>query len=155
MGQWMASLLPRGGTQEAIQRFFPQQEVIATQLRTFILMCAARDILEIPDVGRVSLESFSNTVQALRWEAKDFISGSPAAPYLEQLRAQIDELARRIPCAGGGSIPYATQRTIWGWMEVRLMHECCEVIAKCGKKSHKKLSLSWPRTSNLYATRCS
>merc|ERR1712048_165449 len=110
------------------------QEVIATQLRTFVLMCASRDILEVPDVGKVSLDHFSNVIQALRWDAKDFPQGSPAAPYVEQLRAQIDELARRIPCAGGGSIPYATQRTIWGWMEVRIMQECAEIIAKCGRK---------------------
>jgi len=130
---WVADLLPRA-ERDAVDRFLASQEVIAGQLRTIVLRCAASDILEVPHVGRVSLDHFSNTMQALKWEARDFSSGSPGAPYVEQLRAQIDELARRIPCAGGGSIPYATQRIVWGWMEVRIMQECAEVIAKCGRK---------------------
>jgi len=135
--KWLSALLPRGAggnADEAIERFLPQQEAVASQLRTFVLMCAARDILETPDVGRVSLEHFSSTVQALRWDVKDFSQGSPAAPYLEQLRAQVEELARRIPCAGGGSVPHATQRTLWGWVKVRIMQECAEVIARCGRR---------------------
>jgi hypothetical protein len=136
--QWLSTLLPRGSAQEAVERFLPTQEVIASQLRTFVLMSAARDILEVPDVGRISLDHWSNTVQALRWDAKDFSAGSPAAPYLEQLRAQIDELARRIPCAGGGSIPYATQRLVWGWTQVRIMRECAEVAAKIGKRKSQE-----------------
>ncbi|CAK0884911.1 unnamed protein product [Prorocentrum cordatum] len=82
----------------------------------------------------ISLDHFSNTVQTLRWDSKDFSQGSPASPYLEQLRNQIDELGRRIPCAGGGSIPHATQRVVWRWAEARVMQECVEVIAKCGRK---------------------
>lgn len=131
--QWISGLL-RGGGQESMERFFANQEVVAAELRTFVLMCAARDMLERPDVGRISLDHFSNTVQTLRWDAKDFSQGSPASPYLEQLRNQIDELGRRIPCAGGGSIPHATQRVVWGWAEARVMQECVEVIAKCGRK---------------------
>jgi len=138
MEQSITALLPRGGAQDAAERFFSHQEVIALQLRSFVLMCGARDVLEVPDVGRVSLDHFSNTVQALRWESREFPQGSPAAPYLEQLRNQIDELARRIPCAGGGSIPYATQRTVWAWMEVRIMQECVEVVAKCGRKKSQE-----------------
>lgn len=136
--QWLSTLLPRGSAQEALERFLPTQDIIASQLRTFVLMCAARDVLEVPDVGRVSLDHFSNTVQALRWDVKDFSAGSPASPYLEQLRAQIDELARRIPCAGGGSMPYATQRLVWGWAQVRLMRECAEVVAKIGKRKSQE-----------------
>lgn len=136
--QWLATLLPKGSAQEAVERFLPTQEVIASQLRTFVLMCAARDVLEVPDVGRVSLDHFSNTVQALRWDVKDFSGGSPAQPYLEQLRAQVDELARRIPCAGGGCIPYATQRMVWGWAQVRIMRECAEVVAKIGKRKSQE-----------------
>jgi hypothetical protein len=131
---WLSTLLPKGGAQEAVERFLPTQEIIASQLRTFVLMNAARDILEIPDVGRVSLDHFSNTVQAMRWDAKDFSSGSPAQALFEQQRNQIDELARRIPCAGGGSIPYATQRLVWRWLEVRIMRECAEIVAKIGKR---------------------
>lgn len=135
---WLSTLLPKGSAQEAVERFLPTQEVIASQLKTFVLMSAARDVLEVPDVGRVSLEHFSNTVQALKWDVKDFSAGSPAQPYLEQLRAQIDELARRIPCAGGGSIPYATQRMVWGWAQVRIMRECAEVVAKIGKRKSQE-----------------
>ncbi|CAJ1426247.1 unnamed protein product [Effrenium voratum] len=36
--------------------------------------------------------------------------------------------------AGGGSVPLATQRSFWGWLEVRLMQECLEVLAKCGAR---------------------
>merc|ERR1711957_439977 len=73
-------------------------------------------------------------------DATAFSSGSPAAAYVDQLRGQIDELARRIPCAGGGSIPYATQRLVWRWLEVRIMRECAEIVAKIGKrKSHEAL----------------
>jgi len=111
---------------------------VAGQLRTYVLGCAARDILEVPDVGRVSLDHFSSTVQGLRWDASQFPQGSPAAPYLEQQRNQVDELARRIPCAGGGSIPHTTQRVVWGWMEVRFMQECAEVVAKCGRKKSQE-----------------
>jgi len=136
--QWLSTLLPRGNAQEAVERFLPTQEVIASQLRTFVLMCAARDVLEVPDVGRISLDHFSNTVQGLRWDVKDFSGGSPASPYLDQLRAQIDELARRIPCAGGGSIPFATQRLVWGWAQVRIMRECAEVVAKIGKRKSQE-----------------
>jgi len=136
--QWLATLLPRGVAQEALERFLPTLEVTASQLRTYVLSCAARDILEFPDVGRVSLEHFSSTVQGLRWDAKDFSQGSPASPYLEQLRAQLEELARRLPCAGGGSIPYATQRCVWGWMEVRIMHECTELVAKLGRRKSQE-----------------
>eukprot|EP00931_Biecheleriopsis_adriatica_P004222 TRINITY_DN105924_c0_g1_i1.p1 TRINITY_DN105924_c0_g1~~TRINITY_DN105924_c0_g1_i1.p1 ORF type:complete len:1007 (-),score=237.50 TRINITY_DN105924_c0_g1_i1:22-2613(-) len=128
------ALLPKSAAQEAVDRFLQSEEAVASQLRTFVLMYAARDVLEVPDVGRISLDHFSNTLQALRWESKDFSQGSPAAPYVQNLRGQIDELARRIPCAGGGSIPHATQRSVWGWLEVRLMQECCEVLAKCGRK---------------------
>eukprot|EP00435_Cladocopium_sp_Y103_P065234 s59_g27.t1 len=38
-------------------------EVVASQLRSFVLMNAARDVWEVPDVGRISLDHFSNTVQ--------------------------------------------------------------------------------------------
>lgn len=138
MQQWLFQLLPRGGAQEAAERFFAHQDIIAAQLEMLVLRCAARDILEVPDVGKVSLDHFSNTVQALRWDSNQFLQGSPAAPYVEQLRAQIDELARRIPCAGGGAIPYATQRIVWGWMEVRIMQECVEVLAKCGRKKSQE-----------------
>jgi len=103
-----------------------------------VLSCAARDILEVPDVGRVSLDHFSSTVQALKWDAKEFPQGSPAPRYVEQLKNQIDELARRIPCAGGGSVPHATQRAVWGWMEVRIMQECVEVVAKCGRRKSQE-----------------
>merc|ERR1712217_838014 len=137
MQQAISDLLPRSSPHEA-ERFLAHQQLVATQLQLFVLRCAARDILEVPDVGKVSLDHFSNTVQALRWDAKDFPSGSPAAAYVDQLRAQIDELARRIPCAGGGSIPYVTQRVIWGWMEVRIMQECVEVVAKCGRKKSQE-----------------
>lgn len=130
----IAALLPKGGAQEAADRFFQAEEVVAGQLRAFVLMNAARDVLEVPDVGKISLDHFSNTVQALRWEARDFSGGSPAAPYLQNLKGQIDELARRIPCAGGGSIPYTTQRVVWGWLQVRLMQECLEVVAKSGRR---------------------
>lgn len=135
---WLMALLPRGGPQEAVERFFPAEDAIASQLRSFVLMCAARDMLEVPDVGRVSLEHFSNQVQALQWEAKDFSLGSPATPYIDQMRSQIDELARRIPCTGGGSIPYATQQTLWCWARVRIMQECAEVVAKCGKRKSQE-----------------
>mmetsp|Transcript_38897 Transcript_38897/g.103817 ORF Transcript_38897/g.103817 Transcript_38897/m.103817 type:complete len:1025 (-) Transcript_38897:132-3206(-) len=134
---WLGDQLPKND-REAVDRFFVQQEAIAQQLQTFVLRCAASDVLEVPHVGRVSLDHFSNTMQALKWDARDFSSGSPGAPYIEQLKGQIDELARRIPCAGGGSIRYATQRTIWGWMEVRIVHECVEVIAKCGRKKSQE-----------------
>jgi len=136
--EWLTTLVPKGAAQEEVERFLPQQEVIASQLRMFVLMSAARDVLEVPDVGRISLEHFSNTVQGLKWDVKDFSQGSPAQPYLEQMRAQIDELARRIPCAGGGSIPHATQRTVWSWMQVRIIQECVEVIAKIGKKKSQE-----------------
>jgi len=136
--QTLLQLLPQREAQEVADRFFAHQELVAAQLRTFVCVCAARDVLEEPEVGKVSLDHFSNTVQALRWEAKDFSQGSPATQYLQQLRSQIDELARRIPCAGGGSIPYATQRTVWRWMEVRIMHECAEVVAKCGRKKSQE-----------------
>jgi len=135
----ISALLPKG-SEDAVDNFFQTHEKVASELRTFVLMYAARDVLEVPDVGRISLDHFSSTVQALRWEARDFSQGSPAAPYLQNLRGQIDELARRIPCAGGGAIPYVTQRMVWGWLEVRIMHECLEVLAKCGrKKSHEAL----------------
>jgi len=134
----LLQLLPQMEAQEVADRFFAHQELVAAQLRTFVCVCAARDVLEVPELGKVSLEHFSDTVQALRWEAKDFSQGSPAAQYLQQLRSQIDELARRIPCAGGGSIPYATQRTVWRWMEVRIMHECAEVVAKIGRKKSQE-----------------
>lgn len=130
---WLADHLPKND-REVVDRFLKQQEVVAQQLRTFVLRCAASDILEVQHVGRVSLDHFSNTMQALRWDARDFSQGSPGLPYVEQLRAQIEELARRIPCAGGGSIRHSTQRIIWGWMEVRIIQECIEVIAKCGRK---------------------
>lgn len=133
MREWLGDLLPKT-EREAVDRFLTGQEAVAGQLRTFVLRCAASDILEVPHVGRISLDHFSNTVQGLKWDATDFSKGSPGAPYLEQLRAQIDDLARRIPCAGGGSIPYATQRCVWGWMEARLMQECVELLAKCGRR---------------------
>eukprot|EP00929_Paragymnodinium_shiwhaense_P016840 TRINITY_DN12548_c1_g1_i3.p1 TRINITY_DN12548_c1_g1~~TRINITY_DN12548_c1_g1_i3.p1 ORF type:complete len:984 (-),score=213.49 TRINITY_DN12548_c1_g1_i3:98-3049(-) len=136
--EFLGTLLPRGVGQEALERFLPAHEVIVAQLRTFVLSAAARDLLEIPDVGRVSLDQFSATVQAQRWDGKDFSQGSPAAPFLEQMRAQIDELARRLPCAGGGSIPHATQRCIWGWMEVRLIHECAELVSRLGRKKSQE-----------------
>jgi hypothetical protein len=136
--QWLSTLLPKGNAQEAIERFLPTQEIISSQLRTFVLMNAARDILEVPDVGRVSLDHFSNTVAALRWDVKDFSSGSPATAFFEQQRNQVDELARRIPCAGGGSIPYATQRLVWGWAGVRIMRECAEIVAKIGKRKSQE-----------------
>jgi len=135
----ISALLPKG-SEDVMDNFFESHEKVAMELRTFVLMYAARDVLEVPDVGRISLDHFSTTVSALRWEASGFGQGSPAAPYLQNLRGQIDELARRIPCAGGGAIPYATQRMVWGWLEVRIMHECLEVVAKCGrKKSHEAL----------------
>ncbi|CAE8707222.1 unnamed protein product, partial [Polarella glacialis] len=133
----ISALLPRSSS-EAVERFFEAEEAVAAQLRTFVLMHAARDMLEVPDVGRISLDHFSSTVQALRWESRDFSGGSPAAPYLANLRGQVDELARRIPCAGGGSVPHDTQRTVWGWLEVRIMQECLEVIAKCGRKKSQE-----------------
>lgn len=135
--QRLSTLMPRREGQEYLESFFNEQELIATQLRTLIIACASRDILEVPDLGKVSLDHFSNTVQGLRWESKEFPQ-SPAAPYLDQLRGQIDELARRIPCAGGGSIPYKTQQTIWQWMEVRVMHECLEVLRKCGRRKSQE-----------------
>lgn len=136
--QWVSALLPRGSAQEAVERSFAAQEAIAGQLRHFVLMCTARDVLEMPDVGRVSLDHFSSTVQNLRWEAKDFAQGSPAGPYMEQLRGQVEELARRIPCAGGGSIPHATQRLLWRWVEARVIQECAEVISKVGRKKSRE-----------------
>ncbi|CAK9101629.1 unnamed protein product [Durusdinium trenchii] len=129
----LVALLPKDVAQEAVDRFFQAEEVVALQLRSFVLMNAARDVWEVPDVGRISLDHFSNTVQALRWDATSFPS-SPAAPYLQNLKGQIDELARRVPCAGGGSIPFSTQCIFWGWVEVRLMQECLEVLAKCGRR---------------------
>mmetsp|Transcript_77844 Transcript_77844/g.161729 ORF Transcript_77844/g.161729 Transcript_77844/m.161729 type:complete len:855 (-) Transcript_77844:27-2591(-) len=111
-----------------------QYEVLADQLQTLVLRCAASDVLEVPHVGRVSLDHFSNTMQALRWDARDFSQGSPAAPYIDQLKAQLEELARRIPCAGGGSIRLPTQRMVWRWMEVRILQEFVDIIAKCGRK---------------------
>lgn len=129
----LVALLPKDVAQEAVDRFFQAEEVVASQLRSFVLMNAARDVWEVPDVGRISLDHFSNTVQALRWEANSFIT-SPAAPYVQNLKGQIEELARRIPCAGGGSIPFSTQCIFWGWLEVRLMQECLEVLAKCGRR---------------------
>lgn len=133
MRDWLRDLLPKS-EKDAVDRFLTTQEVVASQLRTFVLRCAASDILEVPHVGRVSLDHFSNTMQSLKWDATDFSKGSPGAPYLDQLRAQIDELARRIPCAGGGSIPYATQQIVWGWMEARILQEFADLIAKCGRK---------------------
>lgn len=135
---WLSALLPRGPSQDNVERFVAHQETVSAQLRGYVLACAAKDILEVPDVGRVSLEHFSNTVQGLRWEASSFPSGSPATPYLEQQRNQIDELARRIPCAGGGSIPFGTQRLIWAWMEVRVMQECAEVLGKTGRRKSQE-----------------
>lgn len=134
----LAALLHRGSGKEALERFFPSQEVIADQLRTFVLSAAARDILEVPDVGRVSLDQISVKVRELKWEMRDFSQGSPAAPFLEQLNMQIDELARRLPCTGGGSIPYATQRRVWGWMEVRIIHECIDLVAKLGRRKTRE-----------------
>eukprot|EP00928_Gymnodinium_smaydae_P083308 TRINITY_DN6653_c0_g5_i1.p1 TRINITY_DN6653_c0_g5~~TRINITY_DN6653_c0_g5_i1.p1 ORF type:complete len:1096 (-),score=170.72 TRINITY_DN6653_c0_g5_i1:105-3242(-) len=136
--QVLVGMLPKSDGKETLERFLPTQELISSQLRTFVLSCAARDILEIPDVGRVSLDAFCTAVQGLRWDAKDFSHGSPAAPYLEQLRAQLDELSRRLPCAGGGSIPHATQTCVWSWMEVRVMHECVELVARLGRRKSQE-----------------
>eukprot|EP00435_Cladocopium_sp_Y103_P067143 s59_g29.t1 len=85
------------------------------------------------DVRHLHQEKLSDCGAALRWEANSF-STSPAAPYVQNLKGQIEELARRIPCAGGGSIPFSTQCIFWGWLEVRLMQECLEVLAKCGRR---------------------
>merc|ERR1719350_1104565 len=101
-------------------------------------MCAARDLLELPDLGRMSLEAFSGNVLAQQWEAKDFSHGSPAVQYLEQLKAQLEESARRIPCAAGGSVPHVTQQLVWGWMQARIMQECVEILAKCGKRKSQE-----------------
>jgi hypothetical protein len=132
------ALVPKGGSQEAVERFFTSQQGVVAQLRTFVLSCAAIDVLTIADVGRISLENFTSTVASLKWDIKDFQNGSPATPYLDQLRVQIEDLARRIPCAGGGSVPFSTQRLLWGWLGARVAQECAEVIARCGRKKSQE-----------------
>jgi len=44
--QWLSTLLPRDGSHDTIEHFLYPQEIACSQLRTFILMCAARDILK-------------------------------------------------------------------------------------------------------------
>eukprot|EP00439_Symbiodinium_sp_Y106_P018036 s4877_g2.t1 len=78
----IAALLPKGGAQEAADRFFQAEEVVAGQLRAFVLMNAARDVLEVPDVGKISLDHFSNTVQARWWQVSMLclqVDAQPAA----------------------------------------------------------------------------
>ncbi|CAK9055769.1 unnamed protein product [Durusdinium trenchii] len=103
---------------------FPAENVLNSYLRERTsLLAPGRKAFLLPRDGGL----------ALRWDATSFPS-SPAAPYLQNLKGQIDELARRVPCAGGGSIPFSTQCIFWGWVEVRLMQECLEVLAKCGRR---------------------
>lgn len=133
----LCELLPKS-EREAVDPFLTRHALVTRQLYTLVLRCGASDILEIPPVGKVSLDIFSNTMMDLKWDARDFSQGSPGAPYVDQLRNQIAELARRIPSAGGGSIRQITQEAIWGWVEVRLMQECIEVVAKCGRKKSQE-----------------
>ncbi|CAJ1345104.1 unnamed protein product [Effrenium voratum] len=60
----LVALLPKEVAQEAVDHFFQAEEVVANQLRSFVLMNAAKDLWEVPDVGRISLDHFSSTVQA-------------------------------------------------------------------------------------------
>jgi len=120
--------------EERVRQVLFCQESMLSQLRVFVYSCTARDILETPDVGRVSLEHFVNTVSALRFEVPLGAQASPAAPYLEQMRSQMEELARRIPSTGRGSIPHSVQCQVWRWIEARVLQACTEVVGRLGKR---------------------
>ena len=52
------------------------------------------------------------------------------AIYFDQLRAQFQDLSRRIPSCGGGSVPSRTQVRVWSWLEYHFLLATADVLAR-------------------------
>lgn len=93
-----------------------------------VYYCAARDLLYLSQDSAITLDTFCSEVLALANDVPP--NDGSTRIYFDQMALQLQDLSRRIPCCGGGSLPHFVQKKIWCGVEYHFLLACTDALAR-------------------------
>eukprot|EP00392_Amoebophrya_sp_AT5.2_P000452 g453.t1 len=122
------STFGNGRSGNGMREFLEQAEKCCEELRQVVYYCAARDLLYLSQDSAITLDTFCSEVLALANDVPP--NDGSTRIYFDQMTLQLQDLSRRIPCCGGGSLPHFVQKKIWCGVEYHFLLACTDALAR-------------------------